>query len=475
MNEDWDDLAGFRAQRSRCAADVAFLTSDCARDHPQHKHVLECRECYQKVIDRMRSRYLDPKDGVAREWFSGRDALLKDVDELFAAAREYKVSLDEVDTRLEEGRKQWYEQRVRASPSIRKTLEELIDRRDVFAKIGADGVPSEEVVADVREALEGSAAPNGEHGAEDTERTLRRLMEIKTPEERTQVYRETFFQGRPDEPFSAKTQMYLGRLQDGATMDEIINKISVDRRSSIGALDQKEKHRQRVEELRRAKNAHELEKTKKARQDSNTRPQPPEEMYDQPPCHACGRELDLKDYTACPLCQVLVDNGVRTKPTVFCSAACLSGPHGQVCSTRFDLSPCFTLITRQGTHVETSHDCAGGNGCTQLIDEDVDMDMHNSVPFLCRECTTGYRLEAVYCSLRCADINFQRHREQVHIPERKQRGLEIDRDVNDIIFDDERARYHARDIRSHLASLGDLLLDFQQKNSVEVADNAYPV
>lgn len=331
MTEAWEDLAAFRAQRSRCAADVAFLTSDCARDHPQHKHVLECRECYQKVIDRMRSRYLDPKEGVAREWFSGRDTLLKELDELFAAAREYKVPLDEVDARLEEGRKWWYEQRVRASISIRKTLEELLDRKDVFAKVGANGVPFEQVVADVRQALDSPIVSSRENGGEDTERTLRRLMESQTPEERTQLYRETFFQGRPDEPGSPKTQMYLGRLQDGATMDEIINKISADRRSSIGALDQKEKHRQRVEELRRAKNAHELQKTKKARQDSNTRPQPPDELYDQPPCHACGRELDLQAYTACPLCQVLVDNGVLTKPTVFCSAACLSGPRGQVC------------------------------------------------------------------------------------------------------------------------------------------------
>lgn len=455
MTEAWDDLVAFRAQRSRCAADVAFLTSDCARDHPQHKHVLECRECYEKVVDRMRSRYLDPKDGVAREWFSGQEALLKDLEDLFAAAREYKVSLDEIDARLEEGRKQWYEQRVRASPSIRKTLEELVNRKDVFAKIGASGAPSDEIVADVREALERSDALGRDFRAEDVERTLRRLMEIKSTEEKNQVYRETFFQGRPDEPVSAKTQMYLGRLEDGATMDEIIDRISMDRRSSIGALDQKERHRQRVEELRRAKNAHELEKTKKARQDSNTRPQPPDEMYDQPPCHACGRELDLQDYTACPLCQVLVDNGVRTKPTVFCSAACLSGPDGQ------------------GAHVEASHDCAGGDGCAQLIDEDVDMDLHRSGPFLCKECTTGLKKEAVYCSLRCADINFQRHREQVHIPERKQRGLDVDRDVQDIVFDGEGARYHARDIRLQLVSLGDLLLDFQQRNAIEVADNAY--
>lgn len=124
--------------------------------------------------------------------------------------------------------------------------------------------------------------------------------------------------------------------------------------------------------------------------------------------------------------------------------------------------------------MEASHDCAGGNNCAQLTEEDVDMDMHNSGPFLCKECTTGFKKEAVYCSVRCADINFQRHREKVHMPERKQRGLEIDRDVSDITFDEDRARYRARDVRLHLASLGDLLLEFQQSNSVEVTDNAYP-
>lgn len=349
MTEAWDDLATFRAQRSRCAADVAFLTSDCARDHPQHKHVLECRECYEKIVDRMRSRYLEPRDDVPREWFSGRDGFLKDLDALFAAVRDYKASLEEVDARLEEGRKRWYEQRVRASPSIRKALEELVDKKEAFAKVGAGGVSFEETVPEIREALQSSTVTNKEHGAQDVERTLRRLMEAKTSEERTQLYRETFFQGNPDEPPSAKTQMYLSRLQDGASMDEIINKISVDRRSSIGAMDQKEKHRQRVEELRRAKNAHELEKTKKARQDSNTRPQPADEMYDQPPCHACGRELNLQDYTACPLCQVLVDKGVRSKPTVFCSAACASGPHGQVCSTNPSLYSTHTDYTRTTT------------------------------------------------------------------------------------------------------------------------------
>lgn len=124
--------------------------------------------------------------------------------------------------------------------------------------------------------------------------------------------------------------------------------------------------------------------------------------------------------------------------------------------------------------MEEAHDCAGGDYCTQLIDEDVDMDMHASGPFLCRECTNGPKRETVYCSLRCADINFQSHREGVHVPERKLRGLNFDRDMDDLVFDrEDRGRYHARDIRPHMATLGDMLLDFQHRNAIEVTDSGY--
>lgn len=332
MGEAWDDLGVLRTQRDQCARDVSQLMDACARDHPENKHVIECRECFEKVIDRMRSRYLEPRDDAPREWFSGRAGLLKELDELFLAVREYKRDLDKVDTRLDTERKQWYEQQLRASPSIRKTIEELLDRKKVFADIGTKGLGFEETVAEVREALESPGLPKSEVREEEAGKTLDRLVAASTPEAKLQVYKEAFFQGDPEEQVSEKVRSYMDRLQNGATMDQIINTISMDRRSSIGAQSQKEQHRQRVEELRRAKNAHELQKQKKAsgRKDSNQKPQPPDEMYDQPPCHACGRELDLQDYMACALCQVLVDNGVRTKPTLFCSSACFSGQDGQV-------------------------------------------------------------------------------------------------------------------------------------------------
>lgn len=351
MGEAWDDLAAFRAQRASCADQIAQLRAACARDHPQRRHVLECRECYLKVLDYLRSRYLEPKadvlwpgwyprgdgpllheDGSQPEWLVRRETLLKDLEDSFAAARDYKVGLEEVDARFDQEKHWWYKQQVRKSPGIKKTLEELLNRRDIFKELEAQGADFEETVAAVREALKGSTAPGGNAGADDTDKILERLMSVRSPEDRVNVYKETFFLGKPGEDVPWRTQAYIDQLQSGEKMDDIMKAMAVDRRSSIGAAQQKEMHTTKIEEFRRARAAFLLEQSKKAtgRKDSNPRPQPPDEMYDQPPCHACGSDLDLQDYVACPLCQVLVDNGVRTKPTVFCSAVCFSGPHGQV-------------------------------------------------------------------------------------------------------------------------------------------------
>lgn len=331
MGEAWDDLDTFRRLRAECADGVREIITACARDHPQHKHVIECRECYQKVIDRMRSRYSDLK--AAEKWFSvTAEPTLKELDELFAAAREYKADLADIDRHAEKERKRSYTHQVKVSPSIRKSLEELLDSKELFAGIGVKDATFEQTVAELREALRGPGVLNGEAGAEGAEKALQRLMEAKTSEERLQAYKQTFFLEKPGEVASGKTQIYLDRLQEGATMDDIVNKISVDRRSSIGAMDRKEMHKKRIEDLRRARAAHELQKSRKANDRKNNYEQfsTPEELYDQPPCRACGKKVDTGEFVACPLCQILWDAGIQNKPTVWCSLECSSGEHGQV-------------------------------------------------------------------------------------------------------------------------------------------------
>lgn len=124
-------------------------------------------------------------------------------------------------------------------------------------------------------------------------------------------------------------------------------------------------------------------------------------------------------------------------------------------------------MREQDAHAEQNHGCAGGDNCVQLVEEDVEMDMGNADDFLCRECTDKLRIESVFCSVRCAELNFQRHREGVHIPERTRRELEVDRDLDDLAFDEaNKSSYHARDIRSHVAAVGELVRDLKQRNGM---------
>lgn len=307
--EAWDYLAAYQVLRTQSADEVAKIKAACAQNHPQHKHIVQCRECYPLVISRIRSTYLEPKDA---QWFTGREPFLSDLDALFAAALKYEAKLEDVDARIEAEKRDWYFEQVKASPSIPKTLEELLDRKDLVAKVGSQDVAFEDLVKDMRAALNGGADP------QTAQEALARLMAVKTPEDRLPTYKETFFQGRPDEPITEKTQLYLEKLQSGATIKEVATKVTSDAAASIGAADQKERYQKRIEELQRAKAAYELQKSKKATQ----KPQPPEITYEVPPCNVCRKEVDKEDFIACPYCTILLDAGIRPSTTVWCSQAC---------------------------------------------------------------------------------------------------------------------------------------------------------
>ncbi|ROW13820.1 hypothetical protein VPNG_03543 [Cytospora leucostoma] len=424
--EPWDYLAAYQALRTQAADEVATTTASCAQNHPQHKHVIQCRECYPQIIKRIRSTYLEPKDG---QWFSGREAFLADLDALFAAALHYEARLGDVDARIENEKRDWYFEQVKASPSIPKTLEELLDRKDLVAKLGSKEVAFEGVIQELRAALSGGADPK------TAQEILGRLIAVQTPEERLQAYRDIFFQGRPGEQISEKAQIYFDKLQDGATLKDVIAKVSSDAAASIAAPDQKERHQKRIEELRRAKAAYEKEKEKKATQ----KPQPPEKTYDAPPCNVCRKDVDLGNFIGCPYCTVLLEAGVRVKTTVWCS---------------------------QDAHVEEKHRCAGGERCVQLVEDDIYMDLDNADDYLCRECME-LKIESVYCSIRCAELNFQSHREDLHIRERRKQDFAVDRDLDDLVFDEpNRSRYHSRAIRSRLAAIGELMGDLRQRHGM---------
>lgn len=103
----------------------------------------------------------------------------------------------------------------------------------------------------------------------------------------------------------------------------------------------------------------------------------------------------------------------------------------------------------------------------QLVEDDIEMDLGDADDFMCRECTDKFKTETVFCSIRCAAHNFQRHREGVHIPERIKREMDVERDLDDLVFDEaDKSRYHARDINPHMAAIGELMRELKQRNGM---------
>ena len=66
---------------------------------------------------------------------------------------------------------------------------------------------------------------------------------------------------------------------------------------------------------------------------------------------------------------------------------------------------------------------------------------------LCRECLATLRRDAVYCSARCASLDFQRHREAVHLPARDATQRDVDADS---LVHESGGRYRADDINRFL-------------------------
>lgn len=69
--------------------------------------------------------------------------------------------------------------------------------------------------------------------------------------------------------------------------------------------------------------------------------------------------------------------------------------------------------------------------------------------------------------MSCADLNFRRHREEVHVPERRKRGQEVDRDSDGLAFEGlDKSNYHARDIRSYFTLQSDLSCELKENSGM---------
>lgn len=119
--------------------------------------------------------------------------------------------------------------------------------------------------------------------------------------------------------------------------------------------------------------------------------------------------------------------------------------------------------------MKAAHRCASGPNCTNVNDADVEMDEDRRLPVFCRECIATLKLPSVFCSPRCYDTNFQRHRDEIHLPGRKRKHSEIDDEGRLEFAAEDKTQYQARRIEEHLITLDDAMEVYQQRTGATVS------
>jgi hypothetical protein len=322
MFDPWDELETLQNGRwisFLCARELETIRDSCIREHGKG-HAVECSDCWTRLLNRLRDRYLN---SPIKEWFSGRRAFLQELDDLFTKARPYEVDFKAIEQRIADEKKEWYRDKVRnlglhsatKSPTEARTLQHKLNDREI---------PTEQLASEVRECL----GVDVQLHEEVFNAFRKQVTATQTPSVRAHAYIDALFQPERDPAGAARSQKYIDMIADGKPVAEVISAMVRDRQSSKGELDQKQKLRKKLEELRRAKAAHELTKAKRdqARQEKARAAMTPDAADGLPPCSVCNKAVDAQKFLACPLCQLLADHHkALSEPTLFCSETC----HGE--------------------------------------------------------------------------------------------------------------------------------------------------
>ncbi|KAK8099354.1 uncharacterized protein PG998_012595 [Apiospora kogelbergensis] len=436
MLEPWDEVLTQEKERQSCAEDVTAIQVACVADHGK-LHVAECTECWPRLLNRMRDRYLN---SATKEWFSGRRLFLQDLDTLFTQAHEYKTDLKTIEQRISDEKREWFRDKAKnlgfqsaaKSPAEAKALQQKLNDRSI---------PVEELVPEFRNAL-GEDASGNQNTLNDL---LDRLKTAKSPQSRAEAYVDIFFQPGRETAGAAKSQKYIDMVRNGTPIADVIHVMLRDRQASKGNQEQKEALQKKLEELRRAKAAHEVDKAKKAKLKQEVLSAAAVDDVSEV-CLACSQTIP-GDYSSCSLCDVLTETySIRKESTLFCPA--------EECS-----------VKGLEAHWAKAHLCAAGDHCIDLQKEDVDMDGDNRITVLCRECVEAFKVESVFCSPQCYSDNFQRHREGVHLSEWAKIGEIADDDDDLEYLPGDESKYRARKIEKHFVVFDDVLADLEKKTS----------
>ena len=316
MLEPWDELLNLRREHESCVAELESIKTACSRGHGK-PHVAQCTECWNLYLNRMRDRYLN---SARKEWFTGRRQFLQELDMMFSKARGRAVDFETIEQRIYHEKEEWYRDRVRTiglpaaarSPSEARLLQQKL----------ADGaeLPAEELATQLRGIITDDAPPD--QAALD--RFLGRLRDARSPQARGDAYVDALFRPEQDPQASGAYRKYVEMIRGGTPIADVVGAMLRDRQAAQDERKRRQGLQQKLEELKRAKAAHELSlaKKQKARQDRAAAAES-DARRDLPPCSACSGRLDEQDFLACPLCQLLHEQyGLEYGPALYCSRQC---------------------------------------------------------------------------------------------------------------------------------------------------------
>ncbi|KAH8907404.1 hypothetical protein BR93DRAFT_958076 [Coniochaeta sp. PMI_546] len=435
----WDHLARHRDRKQRCLDDVLKIQDACPKD-PGHAKtpVADCKTCHRKIIDRISHRYLDSPE---TEWYADRRTFLQHLAELFPAVRRGEVDASGIEDRVMDEKRKWHRENVRrialamagfGMPERKEELLRLVDDRKMKFS---------DFCARVREVI---ARGMTDHSPEAMERLISTRND---PKARVEAYKEIFFfpHGERDEVVES-TRKYLEMIEQGLSMNKVAGRMVEDRRQGIADRAELEKLQNRIEYLKKAK-ATWLVQRKRGQRDEEKKPKVP-------PCFRCGLPQEVADPPSCSICQVAVAHGIMEEAVVYCSEECQRLAHGQ--------------------HVAKAHKCAAGEHCITLYQPEEDgegfTDQTNGQgdAYLCEECLEQRKTVAVFCTLACAESNFNHHREDGHPPTPRSRSVGPPDTAR--LHDNHGARSEAHgweDVKARLVTLEQALQDMQEKKVID--------
>jgi hypothetical protein len=325
LPEHWTKLNAARQQLSLLGDDVEAIKRACEETCGK-KHVLQCTDCYPKVLNRMFARYRDHKEG---EWFSQRSAFIFSLETLFSKAKDRELDLGEIEADIESEKEAWYRWVLRRhteflavsdgadQDEVRSILDDPDRSREALVSMVWEAVGKPDNWSSRVDAFSEKVAAAGDDSA-----ALKK------------IYVDEFFKDATTGEVPEEARPYLEQYEASpeTRLEDIVDQIVHANRDGKSSQAQRDTHQRRLDELRRAKTAFEQNRVRnKGLHNGSAAPAVSEKLYSLPNCSICEKGVDPKDVLSCALCQAASHLRGEGPLQVYCSETC--NQKGQVRTT----------------------------------------------------------------------------------------------------------------------------------------------